>query len=300
MICRLVGSLLAVGGVAGVAGVDAAQPSNAPPASAYEEAEHEHARPRLISETSALVPGQIAMIGVTFEIDEHWHLYWDGINDSGMPPQIELTLPPGLERLPTQWPAPMRHLNEGDILDHTYEGVVTILVPIKVSPDLEPGTTVTIDAQLMWLVCREACIREEGTRSISLPVVATATEATASKDAGLIAATRTRLPQKWPKQGGDKPESDAIVPVATMKGLELQITAMGAASISFYPETTSLVPEDLVNEGHVEKDTMTIRFRRPPATPPLTNLPKPGVRGMVEIRKPGEKIGKVYSLELVL
>src|SRR5688572_24226696 len=55
------------------------------------------ARVRLVSERSALLPGQTNYIGLAFDIDPGWHLYWHGASDSGMPITFTLDLPAGVQ-----------------------------------------------------------------------------------------------------------------------------------------------------------------------------------------------------------
>lgn len=125
---------------------------------------------RLISERVRLVPGQEAWLGVTFEIRPKWHLYWNGLNETGGPPEVALTLPAGFTAGKIVWPAPMRHVLGGDILDHIYEKRVTLLIPVRVPASAEPGSTARFQAALTWMVCEEVCVLGETSVSLGLPV----------------------------------------------------------------------------------------------------------------------------------
>src|SRR5262245_51700008 len=94
---------------------------------AAQSAEREPAKARLVSEFDALVPGKTAWLGVSFDLDPEWHLYWCGQSDSGAPIHVEFTLPAGYKGGDLVWPAPKRHLSPGDLLDHVYEKRVTLL-----------------------------------------------------------------------------------------------------------------------------------------------------------------------------
>lgn len=193
----------------------------------------EHARVRLVSERTALVPGTTAMLGFAFDIDPGWHLYWNGRNDSGFPPEAKLTLPPGLEAGELQWPAPQRHVAPGDILDHIYEKRVTLLLPVRVSPDARPGERLRVRASLDWLVCEEACLPGSGEAELTLPVVETTAEASPSADARLFEEARARLPRPRGEQPDVGPLSMALTGGAS--GAKFEARAENAEWMAFYP-----------------------------------------------------------------
>src|SRR5437867_11935695 len=68
--------------------------------------EPEHARAGLISESTRLIPGETQWLALDFEIDDGWHLYWEGTNDSGFPPKLNATAPSGYRIGEMLWPAP--------------------------------------------------------------------------------------------------------------------------------------------------------------------------------------------------
>ena len=57
-----------------------------------------HAFTRLIAETTMLSPGETCTLGVAFDIEPGWHLFWNGTNDTGYPISVSLDLPPRLPR----------------------------------------------------------------------------------------------------------------------------------------------------------------------------------------------------------
>jgi DsbC/DsbD-like thiol-disulfide interchange protein len=186
------------------------------------------ARPRLICEFAALVPGATTMLGISFDIDEHWHLYWNGYNDAGMAPKATWTMPKGFAVGQLQWPAPTRQLMGQEILNHIYEKRVTLLVPITVPESAEAGSRVEIAADLRWLVCEEACIVEEGRVAITLPVLGSAESPHpgAPEHVRLIQEARERLPKPMPIDGS--------LSLTWAKGV-CTITSEAAASLAFFP-----------------------------------------------------------------
>jgi hypothetical protein len=78
--------------------------------------DRQHASVELIADQTAITPGGVFLLGVTFDIEEGWHLYWDGKNDSGFPISVDLSLPEGFTREAIRWPAPVRKVSPGDII----------------------------------------------------------------------------------------------------------------------------------------------------------------------------------------
>jgi len=216
------------------------------------------ARISLISELDAFVPGQTAMLGLRFEMDDHWHVYWDGLNDTGFAPVWELKLPEGWTAGEALWPAPSRYISPGDIIDHVYEGVVTIVLPVEVPADATGEATVGIESQ--WLVCKEACIPGEGETSLTLPVRA---DASPTDRAGDFDATRERLPLA---------AIDRTLKLGVNANL-FTVSAPDAAKLAFYPARDGAEPANILRDCAAEGPTLTIELE--PGEGP--------VRGILEI-----------------
>ena len=52
----------------------------------------------LLAEDGALKPGQTAWIGLYFDIEQGWHIYWVNPGDSGEAPRVQWDLPERLSR----------------------------------------------------------------------------------------------------------------------------------------------------------------------------------------------------------
>src|SRR5688500_10526794 len=74
--------------------------------------------PTLVAETDSVAPGQPFTVGIVLILAPGWHTYWQFSGDSGAPPTIEWELPPGFSAGPTQFPLPVAHLDEGDMLTY--------------------------------------------------------------------------------------------------------------------------------------------------------------------------------------
>ncbi len=208
------------------------------------------ARARLISEQPALIPGSTAWLGVTFDIDKDWHLYWDGTNDTGFPVKLTPTLPDGYKAGSVVWPAPIRHVTD-NFLDHVYENRVTLLLPVQVAADAKAGSKATIEVEAEWLVCKQACLPGDTHLSITLPVSATVTPAARPEDA-LFAEARANTP---------KPLDKSRPQVSVAWGPDsVRITAPHAKSLAFYPARDSVALTDLRPQGESKSDTLTLHM----------------------------------------
>lgn len=243
--------------------------------------EPEPARPRLVGEFTGLVPGQTNTIALTFDLDDGWHTYWPGQNDTGLPVAFELTLPEGFEAGKPMWPAPHRHESKGGILDHIYEKTgATVLIPVQVPSGLAPGQSARIMAEVDWLACREACIPGWGTVELTIPVLETGERPSPSPDAGRIAEARRRVPVPLPKNAKD-------LALRWIDGV-LEIRAKRRVKrITFAPHEDGRAIESLRRDGASDKGVLRL-------------TPEPGdkpVAGVVElVLETGER-PRLYSIE---
>lgn len=209
------------------------------------------AEPRVIVEHSPVLPGETVWVAIDFEIEDEWHTYWPGINDSGLALDARLTLSPNASAGGLLWPAPKRYSPSEGILDHVFEERMTVLLPIEVGAEARPGERVTIEFDLNWLVCRSACIIEEAVLNLALPIA----PARGEPDPGVretFAAARSRLPS--PPKLDDNVEIQA-------EGSAVRFQAIGAHRLAFYPSEDSRQPRDLLSQGASKGESLSIDFR---------------------------------------
>ncbi|MCW5766107.1 MAG: hypothetical protein KIT68_09045 [Phycisphaeraceae bacterium] len=210
-----------------------------------------HARARLVLEHPGAPAGGEVWVGLAFDIDPQWHIYWPGQNDSGMPVTMNLTLPQGASLGQWRWPAPVRHLADGDILDHVYEGRVTIIAPLKIPATAKAGDTLSIGGEFDWLVCKTLCLPGSAKLSVDVKVLPADARPQPTADAPLFEAARKRLPRP---AGGDVQR--------TIDGDKATLSVKGAASLRFYPSENSVRVSDLVKTGVATGDSITLPFER--------------------------------------
>ncbi len=119
-----------------------------------------------------VVPGQTFWLGLQLQHQAHWHTYWRNPGDSGLPTELQWTLPKGMTAGDIIWPVPKK-IPIGSLANFGYEDTVLLVVPIKVSTNfkpIEPSSSVNIQLQANWLVCKQECIPQEGKFQMALPL----------------------------------------------------------------------------------------------------------------------------------
>ncbi len=67
-----------------------------------------HGTVELIAENQSITAGHKLNLGLHFELEKGWHIYWVNPGDSGEPPRVTWQLPAGLAVVTKEWPAPRR------------------------------------------------------------------------------------------------------------------------------------------------------------------------------------------------
>jgi thiol:disulfide interchange protein DsbD len=148
------------------AAVAASEPPVAPPASPRADTRMDV---KLVSEFSRVKPGAVFWIGLHQVIAEGWHTYWRNPGDSGQPLTVEWTLPEGFHVGAVNWPIPKR-VPTGPFMSYGYEAEVLYLWELTVPESARPGDVVDIKADVLWLICKDACLIEEAEVRMALEI----------------------------------------------------------------------------------------------------------------------------------
>lgn len=132
-------------------------------------ADRSHVTVTLLSEVTQVQPGAPFTVGLRFELDEHWHVYWRNPGDSGMEPRVTWDLPKGFHASSVRWPAPIR-ISLEHLVVFGYEEQVVLLVEITPPDNLVIGNNVQLTADIEWLVCDQVCVAGSGKRTLRLKV----------------------------------------------------------------------------------------------------------------------------------
>lgn len=150
-----------------------------------------HSDGRLISEVSAIAPGEPFTVGLHLQMEEGWHSYWKNPGDSGEPTSVDWSLPPGFEAGEIQWPYPHR-IPYGPMTSYGYSDEVVLPIQITPPDTISPGTRVTVRGRANWLICEEICLPAHADIETSLDV---AESARSGPGAEAIADARSKHPE---------------------------------------------------------------------------------------------------------
>lgn len=172
-----------------------------------------------------------------FHIADGWHLYWDGLNDSGAPPTVALDLPEGWSAGPLRWPVPERHVAAGGILDHVYFDELVLLQDLH-TPTNKDGT---FTAKIEWLVCRDLC-------AVGDTVLASTDMI---EDAEAMDAARARAPIAMPRGHY----------TAAWRGAVLDVGLPRVDRLEFMPASDCGPLADLVRDGAADGSELSLECR---------------------------------------
>jgi thiol:disulfide interchange protein DsbD len=126
-----------------------------------------YTRVDLIASDAVATPGSTLWIGLRFQLDPGWHVYWRNPGDSGNAPALRWQLPEDVRAGEIVWPAPER-IPTGTLVNYGYDGGVVLPVPLTI-PKGAAGA-VAVGLQVKWLVCQELCVSGQARLELKLPL----------------------------------------------------------------------------------------------------------------------------------
>lgn len=171
-------------------------------------------------------PGKPMWVGVRFDIEPQWHIYWHNPGDAGLATSLDWSLPPGWTASRIHWPLPRRFTDFGGLRAFGYEEQVVLLTRITPPADASPvpAAQAPLSVRAQWLACRDRCVLGEAAVAADAVVV----------DAELIGQWRRLLPVDV---NADPRVLDVKTQMVTSTG-ELGQRAVVAADISWAADIT--------------------------------------------------------------
>ncbi|MCZ8165676.1 MAG: protein-disulfide reductase DsbD family protein [Silanimonas sp.] len=213
-----------------------------------------NARVALVADHASVVPGQSFKAGLRIVHDKGWHTYWANPGDSGLPTRFDWTLPAGASAGAIEWPLPERLLASG-LTNFGYSDALLLPATLRVPTDAVAGSRFRATLRARWLICEEACIPDEATLTLDLPIEAAPR---ASVDAADFEATAARVPAA-PHAPSGHSWRDATH-VATQID-EADAMLRGATRIEVFPLTPQIVTSTRI-DARLGPDG-ALRFRHP-------------------------------------
>jgi thiol:disulfide interchange protein DsbD len=214
-----------------------------------------HTQVNLLLSAETAKPGETILAGIQMRTDPQWHTYWKNSGASGIATSLKWELPPGISTGEIQWPIPEK-LGPDELTTYIYENETVLLVPLKLAPDLKPGSY-PLKVSASWLECKEQCVPGNADASATLTI---GTESKPSAAAAVIQPWQTRLPKvsnelnvrAW----WEKPQSEKV------RAVVMEWSAPGDADkADFYPFANDNYEVQGATE-HVATQPGTIRVRK--------------------------------------
>jgi thiol:disulfide interchange protein DsbD len=212
-------------------------------------AAHAQATASLVAGAESVAPGGTIRVGVQFQLDPHWHVYWKNPGDSGQAPSIRWRLPEGVTASEIAWPAPKR-IPTPPFMTFGYEGEVTLSCGLAI-PEGYAAATLLVAADVEWLMCdANGCMPGEAKLSMEIPV---------RPDKRLMIGPPVRVLTL----GVPIPPTGPVS--ARYGGKRIALTAPGAPSY-FFPEEPGII------EPSAEQRRTDRGILLPPVKKPVTTL----------------------------
>jgi len=122
----------------------------------------------LLAEPKPVKASQSFTVGLRFQPQPGWHIYWKNPGDSGMAPAVTWKLPEGYTAGPLQFPRPEKILTP-PLVSYGYEMETMLLAEITPPAGQPVPGQIRIAADLDWLVCKEACLPGKAGLDFTVP-----------------------------------------------------------------------------------------------------------------------------------
>lgn len=199
-----------------------------------------HVTTRIIpSSTRVRVGDDEAFLTVRLLMEEGWHTYWPGLNDTGYGVSIEMEPVEGVTFGEPIFPTPERYLAPGNIMDHIYEGRMIVLVPYTMDESVEAGTTLEFSVKTDFLVCKDVCLPGKGEAKAAVAVIP-------SDRRPILSFSERRMQSMWKARAVALP-GEAI----EWNDDGVSVTLEGASRYEFFPAEGCVGFADLKRDGDV-------------------------------------------------
>ncbi len=217
-----------------------------------------HGSVELVTAVNSIQSGSEFEVGLLFQLEPGWHIYWKNPGDAGQPPRLTWDLPKDLSAGEIIWPTPKR-LPVGPLLDYGYEGQVLLPIPITAQASLPASGSQVIRLGLRVQVCREVCVPGKAELALTLPVQNKA--AANQKTAALFAQAKASMAQATPENWKVSAKEAANSIVLTLTGIP------GDAAVSFIPAKPNVIQNSAPQMQAASRGGLTLELKRAEGAP---------------------------------
>jgi thiol:disulfide interchange protein len=217
-----------------------------------------HLKVSLVADKATLPPDAAGTrVGLLFDLQPEWHIYWTNAGDSGEPPAVTWTLPQGVTVGPLQFPAPKR-LPLGPLMDFGYETQVLFPAALTIAEGRGASSSrsimadVPVTADVSWLVCRLACVPGKAHLALTLPPG----DGAASGAAPLFAKSFAAMPRPLPRGANAVFRQQG-------NGLELAlVTGKRVEGAQFFPANSGVIANAAAQPVRARNDGAVIALNK--------------------------------------
>jgi thiol:disulfide interchange protein DsbD len=185
-----------------------------------------HTVVELIADRQADASTKEMWMGLRFELEQGWHVYWRNPGDSGGPATVLWHPVYGATTSEFEWPLPER-IPLGPLINYGYTNEVVLPFAVRLTRPLGAGSA-TLVGDFEWMICREVCIPDKRQLSIVLPL--------AAENASRVATWRRQIEEARQRVPRRAPATWRPSASATSRGFDLTVQlAKPAASATFLP-----------------------------------------------------------------
>ena len=276
-------------------------------AAASDWAAEEQVRVRLVS-AGQTVAGPEALLGLEFDLQPGWKIYWRSPGDAGFPPSIDWTGSQNLASGEIAWPVPHRFSLFGL---ETFGYGDRVVLPVDAVP-ADPGQPLFLTASVDYLICEEICIPYQANLSLDLP----AGPETRAPEAFFIESFNRQVPGRGAERGLSL-ESAALT--GSLETPVLQVTARSETPfdtpdllVEGPPGFTFAKPEVALSEDgrlatlsvatstHLEQTVLEGKQLTLTVTDGLRGLEQPSIARFTTVPAPSGGSGSIFADPAVL
>ena len=127
------------------------------------------AEAKLVVDSYSLKKDSVISIGVLINLKDDWHIYWRNPGDSGLPTELEYTLPKEFVASKIKFPTP-KIFYSGEIINYGYSHQVLFISEISIPKNFNQKE-ISISARLSSLICKDLCKAFDTTLTIKLDLL---------------------------------------------------------------------------------------------------------------------------------
>ena len=178
---------------------------------------------RLITSAESVAPGDTIEVGVLFEMDPGWHIYWRSAGQGGMSTEIDIDADQG-SSAEILWPEPAVYREAGgSIITFGYSDAALLFAEVTVDDDAEG--VVELRGEVDYLICDVDCIPGDAQLTRQIEISENTQEAT-DGSAAWFKKARDALPESASDRGLDVSVHYSHAPIESPDRFRIEIDAV--------------------------------------------------------------------------